>query len=1588
MIGGYTAAASTGMLIVNRPLPCYHLETDGSDVADLPNRDVLVQHETTSRPAKVHGCLPADADLAFALGTLKQGGLDPASGAAHLTSDPVVRHEVFAAFNKCLVRYLTEGIGARVDVSTPAGLRHDDADRSGCQLCDVVSWLALHSSECREHHIVCSDRCLPLYNLICYHLVGSGGPRSPCCDASLCGELRTALLQGQPMELRSHGLDRAWYRLRSRLSGMLLPRQRVATPEEVLELVRRMAGSRPYSGAGAAPNGGGGGGGTHELSSAAADAAAAAHGRSTADASDVRLRRRGGSSGSDMPVAPAAGARRGAATAADRRCSEGSVVSGDCSDDDNGGSGRSSSSSSSHASADFPVLTLPPPSTMDLLFVSGSIPTGDELERRFADAGGEFGQPAAGRAALSSAAAARAGLGSGSSSRRTPVGPSAGGSGSDAGEPVEASLSSLGSRTAAADSHLLPRLSVLLSSAQSTADGDELVGIVSDVLPGESHEPAMQLVPALNLLDAGRRPMIGRGHVAYGEPRHLLELVQYWRSLQERLQDGLPLHDVADGCDTDVWEGIILTGKDCQLKLQDGNYQKRLHWTKQTFLGRGISGRVHLAIDNATEFSFVSKKVELHDFTHEELSVWAELEHPGIVQLYGALRHGQKLYYLCEFYAGGTLSALVQRSRALDQWKALLYMDQILNALAYLHEKKIIHEDLKADNIFLKLESHVLGIGDFGLSCKLRPGQNSVVAGKQPLGGQTQWSPEKARSEGHGFAADVWAATCTMVHMLSGHHPWEQRFKGCHMLHFVIAINSPPMDDVPHGLLDDVMDLIVRGWTMEPHRRPPASELLQHQCFGHLQNGLPGDPKYTSHFPHLQFVPDDVSDSYPVDQDEELDEDGENYMAEIVEKVRRASTGHDAAAARGAGSIGARSEPGCMLWTEHDIRSSAAAVATAVTASGSNDLADCEIADSFVGQPQPDTISEGESSGSPIRLEWNRAAAQVGSKEWSEKGMMTLPARPRCEAIEEERLASSLSGGIWMEPSSSTSSPPPLLNAIADAASLSSSSSSASSATTIGGGAGKQKRRNNPGLYVNVRGVTSPTSDPVSPSRQQIRHSHSLDSGQSMVTPPPSSAGSVGSGSEGKPRSLKHTATSPSILTTLHHGVVSSGEGGEQQRPQQRRTPQSAGGSSIALRSADLSTAGALAPALPLPDVTLKRLPSTASSSAYGSGTPLLHLQSTPPSDGPASARARSSTPGSRHEGAGPSSSPSAAAARGPATRDVSQGYGSGCSTAAPESAGSVFTGYGDSPRTERSGSAAPRLSLPFQASSSQHTAGTSSTPGRQGATAPRLRHATLPAGSSTELLGVTTAADSFDKDGVTSSPCLSSSPAANGDGRWTSVLQPRQDSGTTISGSTAVQAVAGPTSLANTDTSFGITISDCELEMIDLQPVTDSAGTRGTDLVTDVFDLRLPDDLEQGPRLEKDESSSDDEEYLSMLKQSLKQSGSLNSPHAVFIAGDRCYALSKDQEIGKLKLSHDMTWQDAVQLMSIKVHKGGFESFTVLHDDGRELHLHEKIPFQTVTLIVRTASEGGPWQWWITNGVIRDNDEDGHHGPFLDSRP
>uniref|UniRef100_A0A803L087 mitogen-activated protein kinase kinase kinase n=1 Tax=Chenopodium quinoa TaxID=63459 RepID=A0A803L087_CHEQI len=230
-------------------------------------------------------------------------------------------------------------------------------------------------------------------------------------------------------------------------------------------------------------------------------------------------------------------------------------------------------------------------------------------------------------------------------------------------------------------------------------------------------------------------------------------------------------------------------------------------WMKGSQLGRGSFGTVYEGI-SCEGFFFAVKEVSL-----------LEQGSQGRQSIYQLEQADSKLYIFLELVTQGSLAKLYQQYRLRDSHVSN-YTRQILLGLKYLHDKNVVHRDIKSGNI-LVASNGTVKLADFGLAKATR--LNDLKSCK----GTAFWmAPEVVNHEnkGYGLPADIWSLGCTVLEMLTGHVPY-------YPLEFAQAIYrigkgaAPP---IPDTLSKDGRDFIQQCLRVNPNDRPTAAELLEH----------------------------------------------------------------------------------------------------------------------------------------------------------------------------------------------------------------------------------------------------------------------------------------------------------------------------------------------------------------------------------------------------------------------------------------------------------------------------------------------------------------------------------------------------------------------------------------------------------------------------------------------------------------------------------------------------------------------------------------------------------------------------------------
>ncbi|KAG0448697.1 hypothetical protein HPP92_027707 [Vanilla planifolia] len=251
-------------------------------------------------------------------------------------------------------------------------------------------------------------------------------------------------------------------------------------------------------------------------------------------------------------------------------------------------------------------------------------------------------------------------------------------------------------------------------------------------------------------------------------------------------------------------------------------------WMRGQLLGSGSFGTVYEGISDDGRF-FAVKEVSLLDKgssaqqcilqLEQEIALLSQFEHENIVQYYGTDKEESKLFIFLELVTQGSLASLYQKYHLRDS-QVSAYTRQILKGLNYLHDRSVVHRDIKCANILVHANGSVK-LADFGLAKEM-----SHFNDLNSCKGSVYWmAPEVVHpKKTYGRAADIWSLGCTVLEMLTRQIPypnmeWPRAF------YKIGRGDQPP---IPGNLSKEAQDFIRKCVQVDPNSRPTAANLLEH----------------------------------------------------------------------------------------------------------------------------------------------------------------------------------------------------------------------------------------------------------------------------------------------------------------------------------------------------------------------------------------------------------------------------------------------------------------------------------------------------------------------------------------------------------------------------------------------------------------------------------------------------------------------------------------------------------------------------------------------------------------------------------------
>ncbi|NWV52586.1 NEK5 kinase, partial [Daphoenositta chrysoptera] len=260
-------------------------------------------------------------------------------------------------------------------------------------------------------------------------------------------------------------------------------------------------------------------------------------------------------------------------------------------------------------------------------------------------------------------------------------------------------------------------------------------------------------------------------------------------------------------------------------------------------IGEGSFGKIFLAkgkMDNEPcvikEINLTKMPVKEKEASEKEVILLAKMKHANIVTFYASLQEKNKLYIMMEYCDGGDLMKRInmQHGVLFGEDQILSWFVQISLGLKHIHDKKILHRDVKAQNVFLSNNGKVAKLGDFGIARQL----NSTTEFAHTCVGTPYYlSPEICENRPYNNKTDIWSLGCVLYELCALKHPVILtdlfllfsliKFQGNSLHELVLKICRGRFQPVSPNYSYDLRVLISQLFKISPRDRPSINSILR-----------------------------------------------------------------------------------------------------------------------------------------------------------------------------------------------------------------------------------------------------------------------------------------------------------------------------------------------------------------------------------------------------------------------------------------------------------------------------------------------------------------------------------------------------------------------------------------------------------------------------------------------------------------------------------------------------------------------------------------------------------------------------------------
>ncbi|XP_058542419.1 serine/threonine-protein kinase Nek5 isoform X2 [Neofelis nebulosa] len=239
----------------------------------------------------------------------------------------------------------------------------------------------------------------------------------------------------------------------------------------------------------------------------------------------------------------------------------------------------------------------------------------------------------------------------------------------------------------------------------------------------------------------------------------------------------------------------------------------------KAFLAKRTSDSKHCVIK---EIDFAKMPTQEKEASTKEVVLLAKMKHPNIVTFFSSFQENNRLFIVMEYCDGGDLMKRIHRQRGVlfSEDQILSWFVQISLGLKYIHDRKILHRDIKAQNIFLSKNGMVAKLGDFGIARVLN---NSMELARTCIGTPYYLSPEICQNKPYNNKTDIWSLGCVLYELCTLKHPFE----GNNLHQLVLKICQAHFAPISPRFSHDLQALISQLFEVSPRDRPSINSILK-----------------------------------------------------------------------------------------------------------------------------------------------------------------------------------------------------------------------------------------------------------------------------------------------------------------------------------------------------------------------------------------------------------------------------------------------------------------------------------------------------------------------------------------------------------------------------------------------------------------------------------------------------------------------------------------------------------------------------------------------------------------------------------------